>query len=557
VSAPVKLVGCLLAVGGEPTGRRRRSAEPISQQWTRSTRRDGRCRHGAAVLSAVVLAASVLAAGWVGGSPAGAAGPVVTSYTNADISGPAGIAVGTDGALWFANETNDSVGRITTAGTITDTFDASISSPAGIVAGPDGALWFTNFDDSIGRISTAGTVTNYTAPSISTPAGITAGSDGALWFTNSGNNSIGRITTAGTVTNFTDPSISGPSAITSGPDGALWFLNEGDNSIGRISTAGTVTHYTDPSISRPAGITAGPDGALWFTNNANNSIGRITTAGTVTHYTDPSISGPSGITAGPDGALWFTNNANNSIGRITTAGTVTHYTSPSISEPSGITVGPDDAVWFTNFGATSIGRITTAATPPLGPNAPTAASATSGSTTGGVGTLTVSYRAGSSRGPAITNFTATCTSNDGGTTRRGAHNGPTPTPITVTRVTTKRSYRCTVTATNTDGTSPPSAASNAVTVGAPGRPAKPKVARLGAGHLKVSFARPASNGAPITSVKAVCRSSNGGIPKGTTGTAGPLGVKGLTPARSYTCTVSATNRRGTGPTSVPSASITI
>ena len=464
----------------------------------------------------MVLAASVLAAGWVGGSPAGAAGPVVTSYTNADISGPAGIAVGTDGALWFANETNDSVGRITTAGTITDTFDASISSPAGIVAGPDGALWFTNFDDSIGRISTAGTVTNYTAPSISTPAGITAGSDGALWFTNSGNNSIGRITTAGTVTNFTDPSISGPSAITSGPDGALWFLNEGDNSIGRISTAGTVTHYTDPSISRPAGITAGPDGALWFTNNANNSIGRITTAGTVTHYT-----------------------------------------SPSISEPSGITVGPDDAVWFTNFGATSIGRITTAATPPLGPNAPTAASATSGSTTGGVGTLTVSYRAGSSRGPAITNFTATCTSNDGGTTRRGAHNGPTPTPITVTRVTTKRSYRCTVTATNTDGTSPPSAASNAVTVGAPGRPAKPKVARLGAGHLKVSFARPASNGAPITSVKAVCRSSNGGIPKGTTGTAGPLGVKGLTPARSYTCTVSATNRRGTGPTSVPSASITI
>ncbi|MGO9876123.1 MAG: hypothetical protein ACLPVY_20300 [Acidimicrobiia bacterium] len=531
--------------------------EPISQHWTRTAGRDRRCRHRAAVSFALVLAAWLLVAGWVGVSPAGAAGPVVTSYTNANISGPSGIAVGSDGALWFVNETNNSVGRITAAGTITDTFDASISSPTGITAGPDGALWFTNFDDSIGRITTAGTVTNYTDATISTPADITAGSDGALWFTNNGNNSIGRITTAGTVTNFTDPSISGPSDITAGPDGALWFLNDGNNSIGRITTAGTVTHYSGPHISDPVGITAGPDGALWFTNNGNNSIGRITTAGTVTNFTDPSISGPSGITAGPDGALWFTNFNSDSIGRITTAGTVTHYTGPSISEPSGITVGPDDAVWFTNFGSTSIGRITTAATPPLGPNSPTAATARSGPTTGGVGTLTVSYRAGSSRGPAITNFNATCTSNDGGTTRRGAHNGPTPTPITVTGVMTKRSYRCTVTATNADGTSLPSAASNAVTVGAPGQPGKPKVARLGAGHLKVSFTKPANNGAPITSLKAVCRSSNGGIPKGTTGTASPLGVKDLTFARSYTCTVSATNRRGTGLTSVPSAAITI
>ena len=199
------------------------------------------------------------------------------------------------------------------------TFYASISGPSGITAGPDGALWFTNTDsDSIGRITTTGTITHYTGTGISNPVGIAAGPDGALWFTNVVNNTIGRITTTGKVTIYTGTGISEPEGITAGPDGALWFTNSGRNTIGRITTTGTVTHYTSASISGPQGIAAGPDGALWFTNGNGNSIGRITTTGTVTTYSDPGISTPQGITAGPDGALWFTNEAGDSIGRITT-----------------------------------------------------------------------------------------------------------------------------------------------------------------------------------------------------------------------------------------------
>jgi hypothetical protein len=68
--------------------------------------------------------------------------------------------------------------------------------PYSIAAGPDGALWFTNSgNNSIGRITTAEVVTNYTDPTIDVPEGITAGLDGALWFTNEGNKSIGQITT--------------------------------------------------------------------------------------------------------------------------------------------------------------------------------------------------------------------------------------------------------------------------------------------------------------------------------------------------------------------------
>jgi streptogramin lyase len=140
------------------------------------------------------------------------------------------------------------------------------------------ALWFTNENNnSIGRITTGGVVTNYTGTGIGEPDGITAGPDGALWFTNPSNGTIGRITTGGVVTNYTGTGISDPFGITAGPDGALWFTNFGNASVGRITTGGVVTNYTGTGISAPDGITAGPDGALWFTNANNDSIGRITT----------------------------------------------------------------------------------------------------------------------------------------------------------------------------------------------------------------------------------------------------------------------------------------
>jgi len=325
-----------------------------------------RRRQVAAFFVSIGLAVSSLIVPWVA-SNADASTPVVTNFTGTGISSPEGITAGPDGALWFTNEMNNTIGRVTTGGAVTNYTGAG--SPVGIAAGPDGALWFTNFGNkggtgSIGRITTAGAVTDYTGTGVNAPVGIAAGPDGALWFTNFGNNSIGRITTGGVVTNFTGTGISGPGGIAAGPDGALWFTNLGNNSIGRITTGGVVTNFTGTGIDDSEWIAAGSDGALWFTNLGNSTIGRITTGGVVTNYTGTGISGPSGIAAGPDGALWFTNQNNNSIGRITTGGVVTNFTGTGISSPEGITAGPDGALWLTNVGNNSIGRITTGSNPP-------------------------------------------------------------------------------------------------------------------------------------------------------------------------------------------------
>src|SRR6266566_3707810 len=57
------------------------------------------------------------------------------------------------------------------------------SSPAGITVGPDGDLWFAEAAGKIGRITPAGSITEFAIPTAnSEPFGITAGPDGNLWF---------------------------------------------------------------------------------------------------------------------------------------------------------------------------------------------------------------------------------------------------------------------------------------------------------------------------------------------------------------------------------------
>ena len=147
-----------------------------------------------------------------------------------------------------------------------------------------------NPNNSIGRITTAGVVTNYTGTGISDLPGITAGPDGALWFTNYGNNSIGRITTTGVVTNYTDPASAGPSRITAGPDGALWFTNYWQ----QLASGGSPPPGSSPTTPAPASTTRrrsrpDPTAPCGSPTSGNDSIGRITTAGVVTNYTDVGI----------------------------------------------------------------------------------------------------------------------------------------------------------------------------------------------------------------------------------------------------------------------------
>ncbi len=272
------------------------------------------------------------------------------------------IARGADGNLWFT-ESAGRIGRITTAGVITE-FSAGLSfRPGSIALGPDGNMWFTERAGAkVGKITPAGVITEF-SQGISAGArifGITSGPDGNLWYSACGTQKIGRITTSGVVTEFAAgiPAGACPSGITQGPDGNIWFADQ-QKRIGRITTAGVVTMFTaglpTDTNGGPVFITAGPDGNLWFTITNGSRVGRITPAGVITVFSVPGGADPNPwqIVTGSDGNLWVTNyygSQGRLVWKLTTSGVATAFTVASSAigggYPQAIASGPDGSLWI-------------------------------------------------------------------------------------------------------------------------------------------------------------------------------------------------------------------
>src|SRR5262249_21455980 len=129
-----------------------------------------------------------------------------------------------------------------TQGPVTTYFLAPQSSPDDIVVGPDGNLYFTEADaGKIGRLTTAGALTEFPVPSgvEGEPRGILAGRDGNLYFTEYGAGKIGRLTPKGTITEVAVPHPNAaPLGIVAGPDGAIWFTETERDAFGRLAPDG-------------------------------------------------------------------------------------------------------------------------------------------------------------------------------------------------------------------------------------------------------------------------------------------------------------------------------
>ena len=125
----------------------------------------------------------------------------------------------------------------------------------------------------------------------------------------------------------------------------------------------------------------------------------------------------------------------------------------------------------------------------------------------------------------------------------------TTSPITVSGLVNGRPYNCSVTATNTAGTS----AASPVVVGVPkppSAPGTPIISRLdvGDGELNLSISVPDNGGLAISSYSAIC--SDGTDVFSASSTTPSVTITGLTNAMPYSCSVSVTNSLGNSPASV-------
>ncbi len=289
-------------------------------------------------------------------------------------SQPFQIVAGPDGAMWFTELAGNKIGRVTTAGAISEfSVTTAASQPTGIVAGPDGNLWFTEATaGKIGQITTAGVVTEFAIPtSGSQPFGIALGSDGNLWFAEQGASKIGRITTAGVVTEFaTTTGNAQPKSITAGLDGALWFTESNANKIGRINTAGGISEFSNPNpAAQVAFITRSPNGNLVFTENQIDAIATIGLDGRFqAEDSFPTATGGAGFVGlGSDGAVWFIEHNANKLGRYgngSNGPSIVEYDIPTgSSNVATLAAGPDGNLWYTEQATNKIARLTPNASP--------------------------------------------------------------------------------------------------------------------------------------------------------------------------------------------------
>jgi streptogramin lyase len=295
----------------------------------------------------------------------------ITEYPQSAFSGVMGIA--SDGtSLWFAGETSNNFGKVSTTGSVTTyNMPASFSgsAPGFITTGSNDNMFFTEqVANAIGEITTGAVpaVSSYALPTAGAyPEGIVTGPDGNLYFTELDVNQLGKATAQG----FTEASLGNPFrgvfGITVGPDSELWWTEYYTNQIGRSNISGSdFTEYSAPTANASPGlITTDRSGNLWFTEVVAGQIAKITLSGAITEYPIPTPnSNPFPIVQGPDGNMWFLENVG--AGAIDnfnpTTNTFTRYPAPVQGYPYGLVVGSDGALWYGTYFPNGLVRVTTA-----------------------------------------------------------------------------------------------------------------------------------------------------------------------------------------------------
>src|SRR5581483_2452464 len=189
--------------------------------------------------------------------------------------GPLGLTVGSDGELWYARPGNNTLGRVTTDGHVTE-IKVPSPEPTWITKGPDGALWFTD-ETGVARMGADGSVAQVWS-GLNYPSAIATGPDGKLWLTGSSQDVAARVSTAGQGDYFSLDLNCDPQWIAQGA-GSLWIPCYNLNEIERVTTSGAVSRFRVPAHFQGypdtvAGIVQGPDSAMWFTEYAASRIGR-------------------------------------------------------------------------------------------------------------------------------------------------------------------------------------------------------------------------------------------------------------------------------------------
>jgi sugar lactone lactonase YvrE len=280
--------------------------------------------------------------------------------TDAQLSGPWGVAVDAAGNLFIADTGNQRLREVDIAGTIATVggnglvgrsgdggpaTSAELNGPAGVALDPAGNLFIADANQNcIRKVDPTGTITTVagngivhcdavngcnafsgddgpaTNAQLNWPNGVAVDRAGNLLIADAGHNRIRKVDTAGTIT-----TVAGTGSVSCGSSYCGGFSGDGGPA-------------TSARLSNPAGVAADAAGNLFIADTSNQRLREVDTAGIIATVagngttsfggdtgpgTSAQLKGPSGVALDLAGNLFIPDAGNNRIRMVDSAGTIT------------------------------------------------------------------------------------------------------------------------------------------------------------------------------------------------------------------------------------------
>ena len=302
---------------------------------------------------------------------------------------PSSVAVDTNGYVYVADRSNDTVRKITPGGVVN-----TLAGLAGILGSDDGAGSAARFN---------------------LPSGVAVDTGGNVYVADSRNNTIRKITADGVVTTLAGlggspgsndgtgnaARFNGPRAVAVDTAGTVYVADYYNNSIRKVTSAGVVSTLAGLSslgsadgmgsaarFNFPSGVAVDTNGNVFAADANNYTIRKVTSAGLVS--TLAGLAGnsgsddgtgsaarfylPTGVATGTAGNLFVADSINHTIRKITSTGVVTTLaglagspgsddgsgSSARFSNPTGVTADSAGNVYVADTNNHTIRKISSA-----------------------------------------------------------------------------------------------------------------------------------------------------------------------------------------------------
>lgn len=227
-----------------------------------------------------------------------------------NLSSPYQIAGDQKGNVWFTEVDRNRLGEISQSGSLQEfsvplgakyNLFSQSTGPAGLVIGGDGAVWFTEvYSDSIGVFSGGRFQSFDLSGKIQSPTGLALDSFGRVWISEHASSFISefdpksnQLTTFSTSNVYAKISL--PYFIFVGPNDDVWFNEHYGNAIAKfVPSTASLLEYRIPSrspldnLSGAYTMTLSPSGQPWFTEAETGKIGTVNLQSPITLHVDVS-----------------------------------------------------------------------------------------------------------------------------------------------------------------------------------------------------------------------------------------------------------------------------